>query len=60
MFKCPNGENHSADAIGLAVVVGRIANGEAEYVARGCFDRRNAINYWYGLTCISTISHLLR
>ena len=35
MLKGSNGENRSADAIGLAVVVGRIANGEVDYVAHG-------------------------
>jgi hypothetical protein len=60
MPKGQNGENRSADAIGLAVMVGRIATGEAEDVARGCLDRRNTINYSIGLTCISNISHLSR
>ena len=60
MPKGPNGENRPADAIGLAVMDGRIATGEAEDVARGCPDRRNTINYLYGLTCINNISHLSR
>ena len=33
MPKGPNGEKRPADAIGLAVLVGRIATGEAEDVA---------------------------
>ncbi len=33
MPKGPNGEKRPADAIGLAVMIGRIATGEAESVA---------------------------
>jgi hypothetical protein len=32
MPKCPNGEKRPADAIGLAVHIGRIATGEVEDV----------------------------
>ena len=45
MPKGPNGENRPADPIGLAVMVSRIATGETEDVARGCWkdERQLAI-----------------
>ena len=57
MPKGPNGESRPADTIGLALMDGRIATGEVEDIALVCPDRRNTINYLYGLSCIINISH---